>query len=65
MGHPSSKVLTILLKSLGITSTINNSEYGVCDACLRAKQSRAQFFPSKNKANELFDFVHCDIWGPY
>jgi len=32
-GAPSSEVLTILLKSLGISNTINNSEYGVCDTC--------------------------------
>ena len=65
MGHPSSEVLTTLLKSLGINSAINNDACGVCEACLRAKQSRVQFIPSRNKANELFDLVHCDIWGPY
>lgn len=61
MGHPSSEVSTIFLKSLGITSTMNNNAHGVCEACLRAKQSRAHFFPSMNKAN----LVHCDIWRPY
>ena len=40
MGHPSSEVLTTLLKSLGIDSAMNNDAYGVCEACLQAKQSR-------------------------
>jgi len=33
----SSDVLLTLLKSLGVSTTLKNCEYGVCDACLRAK----------------------------
>lgn len=36
-----------------------------CDICLRAKQSRDKFCVSEHKANDIFELVHCDLWGPY
>ena len=33
--------------------------------CLRAKQTRASFPVSENKAMNRFDLIHCDIWGAY
>ena len=36
-----------------------------CDVCFRAKQTRNSFPLSHNKAQNLFEIVHCDIWGPY
>ena len=63
IGHPSSEVLSSLLKNLGVSNGSKFSEHSACDACLRAKQSRTQFFSSENKANGLSNLVHCDIWG--
>ena len=36
-----------------------------CDICLRAKQTRDSFHESSNKADGVFDLIHCDIWGAY
>jgi len=36
-----------------------------CDVCHRAKETRLQFHASEDKAKDLFETVHCDIWGPY
>jgi len=37
----------------------------ICDVCFKAKQTRSQFITSDNKASDLFELVHCDIWGLY
>lgn len=36
-----------------------------CDICFLAKQTRSAFPSSSNKAQSLFQLIHCDIWGPY
>ena len=48
-------------KNLGICG--GNKD--VCDVCFKAKQTRSGFIMSDNKASELFELVHYDIWGPY
>ena len=37
----------------------------VCDVCLRAKQSRDHFPIIENKATDIFELIHCDLWGGY
>lgn len=62
-GHPSSQHLSFL------TSTSRHSKIkkllDSCDVCLRAKQTRSSFLISGNKASDLFQLIHCDLWGPY
>lgn len=53
--------MSIFLKNLS-NSTYRDS---LCDVCFRAKQTRNSFPLSHNKAQNLFEIVHCDIWGPY
>ena len=63
MGHPSNEVMSIFAKTLGVSFSSNKS---VCDVCFRAKQTKNPFPPvSSNKAKNLFDIIHSDIWGPY
>jgi len=59
-GHPSSQALSYIFSNI---RSRNKSD--LCDVCLRAKQTRTTFSISENKANNCFDLVHCDIWGPY
>lgn len=61
LGHPSSKVL---LPLLGVDGSSKNC-FDNCEVCYLAKQPRTSFPNSMNKANDLFDIIHCDIWGPY
>ena len=46
MGHPSSKVLGLILEVV----CNNKNENKVCDVCFRAKQTREMFSSSENKA---------------
>lgn len=45
----------------------HNSEYlnKVCEICKRTKHTRDKFNLSNNKASDIFELVHCDLWGPY
>ncbi|KAH9764454.1 hypothetical protein KPL70_001531 [Citrus sinensis] len=36
-----------------------------CDVCFRAKQCRDKFVLSNNKASNICELIHCDLWGPY
>ncbi|KAL2933792.1 Retrovirus-related Pol polyprotein from transposon TNT 1-94 [Bienertia sinuspersici] len=63
LGHPSMKVVRSLL---GVDSSDFNNVCGDnCQVCYMAKQPRDSFPLSNNKATDLFELIHCDIWGPY
>lgn len=36
-----------------------------CDICPMTKQTRLPFSKSKTKAENIFDLIHLDSWGPY
>jgi len=61
LGHPSSDIMSIFFKHLS-NSIYQDSLY---DVCFRAKQTRNSLPLSHNKAQDLFEIVYCDIWGPY
>ena len=62
MGHPSTEVMKIFAKHLDFSVNENND---TCDTCFRAKKTGKKFYVSENKAEKLFEVIHCDIWGPY
>ena len=64
MGHPSSKVLSVLASVAGFSSSLGVLEQS-CDIFLRAKQTRDVFSLSINKAVSSFELIHVDLWGPY
>lgn len=64
MGHPSIATMSIFAKNLGISIHVSNKS-AACDACFWAKQTRTQFKISDIKPDDLFELVHCDIWGPH
>ncbi|CAM8954310.1 unnamed protein product [Rhodiola kirilowii] len=63
LGHPSSTVLS----SISELKLDKNSMESImpCESCFKAKQTRHSFPISSSKAAELFQLVHCDVWGPY
>ena len=61
LGHPSHPILSMLSKELNSGRCVD----GPCDACFRAKQTRTQFITSESHAKDIFDLIHCDIWGAY
>ncbi|CAH9080033.1 unnamed protein product [Cuscuta epithymum] len=48
-----------------LVSGLKNIGNFPCDICLRAKQTRDPFPISLNKTQDIFEMVHCDLWGPY
>lgn len=40
-------------------------DFSACDVCLQAKQCCDSFSTSNNKASEIIEMIHCDVWGPY
>jgi len=62
LGHPPSKTMEMLTFSNSNKSSFDSKS---CDICIRAKQTRDSFPLSINKTSEVFELVHCDLWGPY
>ncbi|XP_074297465.1 uncharacterized protein LOC141628191 [Silene latifolia] len=60
LGHPSNKVVT-LIPLVSKNSIID----APCDICHHAKQVRSSFYLSNNKASDIFELIHCDLWGAY
>ena len=62
LGHPASKTMEMLKLSNSSSSSFDSKS---CDVSIRAKQTRDSFSLSINKTSEVFELVHCDLWGPY
>ena len=65
MGHPSSHVTGIISGDNNTSSSSSEHLFTSCDVCFRAKQTRQCFPSSSNKAKEVFDLIHVDLWAPY
>ena len=64
LGHLSNKRLHLLRNILPCNvSALNKCE--PCYVCPKAKQKKLCFNKNNNFANNIFDLVHCDVWGPY
>jgi len=63
LGHHSSKVVELVpnVKSGRSSSMCNRT----CDVFLRAKQTRESFPLSNNTSLDVFELIHCDLFGPY
>lgn len=63
LGHSSREVLSLLAKGLDIKDSLENKKKEPCDVCLRAKHTRWRPSQSESNASDLFELIHCDIWG--
>ncbi|CAH9142710.1 unnamed protein product, partial [Cuscuta epithymum] len=61
LGHASSQVV----EKVAPVSGLKNFGNFPCDICFRAKQTRDPFPTSLNNTRDIFEMVHCDLWGPY
>lgn len=61
LGH----LLSFLSNDLNVFGSLNKEGTNACDICYRAKRTRCPFYNSENKANDIFDMIHCDIRGSY
>lgn len=60
LGHPSIKVL----KHMSLYG-VDLSSCNKCTVCPLAKQTRLPFQISMSRADNVFDLLHLDVWGPY
>ena len=65
LDHPSKQVVSLFAKNFDIGNSLINKMDEPCDICFCAKQTRCSFSESASKANEIFELIHCDIWGAY
>ncbi|CAM8929156.1 unnamed protein product [Rhodiola kirilowii] len=64
MGHMSfDRMNSLLCKYVPLLNTKTKDAY--CEVCPLAKQSRLRFPLSKHVSAEIFDLIHCDVWGPF
>jgi hypothetical protein len=63
LGHPSPQIIG-LLPLVNISDCRKNKDEP-CDICFKAKQTRVSFPISSSNKIELFELIHCDVWGPY
>ncbi|XP_074288382.1 uncharacterized protein LOC141613544 [Silene latifolia] len=62
LGHPSDHVVKTIIP---FASSLNFNKDWVCDVCHLAKQHRNSFSNNEQRALDIFDLIHCDLWGPY
>lgn len=64
MGNPSQSRLQLLSPIIpDITSYIKDCS--PCNICPLAKQKRLSFPNENHMCSSIFDFIRCDIWGPF
>ena len=61
MGHPAATVIN----KMSVMTPVESTLFSTCDVCLQSKQHRLPFPVSESHTYQLFDLVHCDLWGPY
>lgn len=61
LGHPSFARLKLLQSAL----QFSNNDSHVCHVCPLAKQRKLSFPALSHVAENVFDIVHYDIWGPF
>lgn len=55
-------MLSLLAKDVEFDVCIGNKMQRPCDVCLHAKQT---CFPFSQSESNLFELIHCDIYGAY
>lgn len=60
-GHASIDYMSFLKGTVKNFNTLKNK---VCVTCVQGKQSRLPFKSEGNRANQLLELVHSDVWGP-
>src|SRR3954467_14075402 len=64
LGHVSHNVISLLNKNhhLCVTSLLSNPS--LCSSCQIAKSKRLPFTLNIERASNVLDLIHCDLWGP-
>lgn len=60
LGHPAANILN----KIPVIPSVSPTVFTTCDICLRAKQQRSSFPSHSSTSYNLFELIHCDLWGP-
>ena len=60
----SSMQATKIVSGINLKKGIENLN-NCCDVCQREKQTKNKFLVSDFRASDVFELIHCDLWGPY
>ncbi|CAM8963151.1 unnamed protein product [Rhodiola kirilowii] len=64
LGHmPFDNMKTLLNKHFPVSK--NSKAHTHCPVCHFSKQSRLKFPISHHSSDNVFDLIHCDVWGPF
>ena len=64
LGHPQFSTIQ-LLKNKGLIEVVVSSKAdNLCDSCQLGKLSKLPFSSSEHSSSNVFDKIHCDLWGP-
>ena len=61
LGHPSFSKL----KCISDVLQLSNRTPSLCEICPLAKQKHLSFPHSDSVSANIFDLIHCDVWGPF
>ncbi|KAF7841251.1 Retrovirus-related Pol polyprotein from transposon TNT 1-94 [Senna tora] len=65
LGHPSSKIVTSILKSCNIECKLNKDvTTSVCHSCCLGKNHALPFPSSLTTYSKPLELIHTDLWGP-
>ena len=53
-----------MVTGINLPASAFKSPDGVCDPCVRGKDTRAPFYPDPKVASKPLELVHMDVWGP-
>ncbi|GKV27558.1 hypothetical protein SLEP1_g36720 [Rubroshorea leprosula] len=64
LGHPNSNVRKALASKKNIVVSKWTQPPNLCSSCQMGKSCRLPFTKNNEKAESLFQKIHCDLWGP-
>ena len=64
LGHIADDTITKLEK-LEILSHLESSSNPTCEACIQGKMTRSPFVRKMERAKEILEIIHSDIYGPF
>ena len=64
LGHPQGSVVPLLQKKRLINVIGSLKTTRLCDSCQLGKLSKLPFASSEHSSLDIFDKIHCDLWGP-
>src|SRR3954462_2695112 len=63
LGHIGVKCMKKLISD-GLLKSLDYESFETCESCLMGKMTRTPFFGSMERATDLLEIIHTDVWAP-